>query len=74
MRIPSFNNGLSVANGMILTALLDVLIAKDVIDRGDVREILVGCLTTLDSQKAIITSQKDAAEFIRSSLLPHFTE
>ena len=64
-------NGLGVANGTIVMALLDHLLADGVLRPRDVRTILNKAVAELEPRQANV-AVKDAISIIRVAMLPRF--
>jgi hypothetical protein len=62
---------LSIAEGAILTALLEKLVEKEVLTRADVRSVLADAVHNLESRKTI-QSVKEAIDIISDFYVPRF--
>jgi|tagenome__1003787_1003787.scaffolds.fasta_scaffold11475524_1 hypothetical protein len=64
---------LAVTNAAIMTALLEMLIHKKVVTRGDVRGVLADAVHTLEARKGK-RRVKAAIDIISDILIPRFSD
>lgn len=72
--MPTKNEGTGLAGGLIVTALLDTLMAKEVITKTEIRDILRGCIQAIGPDDAKTPEGYAAAQMLMGLMGGKFSE